>query len=77
MEEKRMEEKLKEINDAKIEETIAEAFGKLLECECKCKIASRLYPKPKKAIFKIEITETEQDIIIEFGGKQGGGEMKL
>jgi hypothetical protein len=73
-----MEEKLKAINDTKIEEAIAEAFSKLLEHECKCKIASRSYPKQEKAIFKIEITQIGyEDIILKIKGKEGEGKIEL
>ena len=66
-----MEEKLKAINETKIEETIAKAFGKLVGGECKCKIASRSYPKPEKAIFKIEITQIAyEDMILKIKGKE-------
>jgi hypothetical protein len=73
-----MEEKLKAINDTKIEEAIAEAFTKLLEYECKCKIASRSYPKPEKAVFRIEITKIGYEkMILKIKGKGGEGEIEL
>jgi hypothetical protein len=50
-----MEEELKAVNDIEIEKKIAEAFEKLVGSGCKCKLVSRSYANPDKAIFKIEI----------------------
>ena len=58
-----MEKELKAMNDTEIEETIAEAFDKLVG-GCKCKLVSRSYANPDKAVLKIELTPiTAQDIV--------------
>jgi len=73
-----MEKELKAINDAEIEKTIAESFDKLVG-GCKCKLISRSYPKPEKAILKIEIRQIEnKDIVLAIKGSKGGeGKIEL
>jgi hypothetical protein len=49
-----------------------------VDYECRCKIASRSYPKPERAIFKIEITQIGyEEMILKIKGREGEGEIKL